>query len=389
MVDRPYTDPVQHNLFTSANICQEGYVVSRDKSFLAVPPPLTVSTFAENKTAAVPSTALFAPQEPRACGPSVKFSDPSVRATILPQSLARLLAARKQTMSGLPANTGFIINLDAPSHRLTARWGNPMNPRWAPTCSLEQSRGKTSFRVLVYLCFALAVTGFLLAQRDNEDYRTQREEMVGTQIATPRWSGSQAVRDSRVLDSMRKTPRHRFVPAELVAYAYDDRPLPIGYGQTISQPYIVAKMTELLELKGEHRVLEIGTGSGYQAAVLSPLVAQVYSIEIIEPLGTAARQRLDALGYKNIEVRVGDGYFGWPEKGPFDGIVVTAAANHIPPPLVEQLKPGGRMVIPVGNPFQTQMLMLVTKGSKGPHDLQVRNLMAVAFVPLVGGPKAN
>jgi protein-L-isoaspartate(D-aspartate) O-methyltransferase len=264
-----------------------------------------------------------------------------------------------------------------------------MYPRWPPICSFQESKGKTCFRVLVYLCFALAVPRLLLAQTDNEDYRKQREEMVRTQIATIRWSGSQAVRDSRVLDSMRKTPRHRFVPAEFVTYAYDDRPLPIGYGQTISQPYIVAKMTELLETKAQHRVLEIGTGSGYQAAILSPLVAQVYSIEIIEPLGTAARQRLDTLGYKNVEVRIGDGYFGWPEKGPFDSIIVTAAANHIPPPLVEQLKPGGRMVIPVGNLFQTQMLMLVTKGSKGPHDLQLRNLMPVAFVPLVGGPRAN
>jgi len=264
-----------------------------------------------------------------------------------------------------------------------------MNPRWPPTCSSEASRGKICFRLLLFLCFALGVAGLLLSQKDNDNYSKQREEMVRTQIATLRWNGSQAVRDSRVLDSMRKTPRHRFVPAELVAYAYDDRPLPIGYGQTISQPYIVAKMTELLEPKGEHRVLEIGTGSGYQTAILSPLVAQVYTIEIIEPLGTAARRRLDSLGYKNIEVRVGDGYFGWPEKGPFDGIIVTAAANHIPPPLVDQLKPGGRMVIPMGNAFQTQMLMLVTKGSKGPHDLQVRNLMPVAFVPLVGGPKAN
>jgi len=264
-----------------------------------------------------------------------------------------------------------------------------MYPQWLPTGFSEDSRGKSCFRVLVYLCFTLAGAGFLLPQRDNEDYRRQREDMVRTQIATLRWSGSEAVRDSRVLDSMRKTPRHRFVPADLIAHAYDDRPLPIGYGQTISQPYIVAKMTELLEPKEEHRVLEIGTGSGYQSAVLSPLVAQVYSIEIIEPLGTAARRRLETLGYKNIEVRVGDGYFGWPEKRPFDSIIVTAAANHIPPPLVEQLKSGGRMVIPVGNPFQTQMLMLVTKGTKGPHDIQVRSLMPVGFVPLVGGPKAN
>ena len=264
-----------------------------------------------------------------------------------------------------------------------------MNPLCTSICSVGKTTGKTWSHVLIYLCFFLAVGGFLFAQGDDENSRKRREEMVGTQIATPRWTGSEAVRDSRVLDSMRKTPRHRFVPAELVPYAYDDRPLPIGYGQTISQPYIVARMTELLEPKREHQVLEIGTGSGYQAAVLSPLFAQVYTIEIIEPLGTGARQRLAALGYKNVEVRVGDGYFGWPEKAPFDGIIVTAAANHIPPPLVEQLKPGGRMVIPVGNPFQTQMLMLVTKGSKGPHDLQVRNLMPVAFVPLVGEPKAK
>ena len=234
------------------------------------------------------------------------------------------------------------------------------------------------------LGFSLLVSGFLFAQWD-ETLRKRREDMVQTQIAAPRGSGAESVKDSRVLDSMRKTPRERFVPAELDRNAYDDRPLPIGYGQTISQPYIVAKMTELLEPKGEHHVLEIGSGSGYQAAVLSPLVAQVYSIEIIEPLGTAARQRLAALGYKNVEVRVGDGYFGWPEKAPFDGIVVTAAADNIPPSLIEQLKPGGRMVIPVGNPFQTQMLMLVTKGSKGPRDIQIRNLMPVAFVPLVGG----
>ena len=260
-----------------------------------------------------------------------------------------------------------------------------MNPRWPLAGSSKEFKGKSPFRVLICLFFALAGAGVVLCWGDNEEYRKQREEMVRTQIS----NGSEAVRDPRVLDSMRNTPRHRFVPAELIANAYEDRPLPIGYGQTISQPYMVAKMTELLEPKREHRVLEIGTGSGYQAAVLSRLVAQVYSIEIIEPLGTAARRRLETLGYKNVEVRVGDGYFGWPEKGPFDSIIVTAAANHIPPSLVEQLRPGGRMVIPVGNPFQTQMLMLVTKGDKGPHDLKVRSLMPVAFVPLVGGRKAN
>ncbi len=219
--------------------------------------------------------------------------------------------------------------------------------------------------------------------------RKRREEMVRKQIASSRWTGSEAVRDARVLEAMRQTPRHRFVPASQIPYAYEDRPLPIGYGQTISQPYIVAEMTELVEPKKGQRALEVGTGSGYQAAILSQLVAEVYTIEIIEPLGNAARQRLAALGYKNVEVRIGDGYYGWPEKAPFDCIVVTAAANHIPPPLVEQLKPGGRMVIPLGNPFQTQMLVLITKGTKGPRDIQIHNIMPVAFVPLIGGPKKN
>jgi protein-L-isoaspartate(D-aspartate) O-methyltransferase len=241
----------------------------------------------------------------------------------------------------------------------------------------------------IHLCASLAALTFLFAQGDEEAFRKQREEMVRTQIASWRWTGSEAVRDARVLEAMRQTPRHRFVPAAEVSHAYQDRPLPIGYGQTISQPYIVAKMTELIEPKKGQRALEIGTGSGYQAAILSQLVAEVYTIEIIEPLAAAARQRLAALGNKNIEVRTGDGYYGWPEKAPFDSIVVTAAANHIPPPLVEQLKPGGRMVIPLGNPFQTQMLILITKGTKGPRDIQVHSIMPVAFVPLVGGPRKN
>jgi protein-L-isoaspartate(D-aspartate) O-methyltransferase len=216
------------------------------------------------------------------------------------------------------------------------------------------------------------------APGEEETYRKQRERMVRDQIE---WRD---VRDPAVLAAMRMTPRHEFVPADLQSSAYDDRPLPIGYGQTISQPYIVAKMTELLEPKKDHRVLELGTGSGYQAAVLSPLVRETYTIEIIEPLGTSARARLERLGYRNIWVKVGDGYFGWPEKAPFDGIVVTAAANHVPPPLIEQLKPGGRMVIPIGNPFQVQNLMLVVKG-KHNRDLKIHNIMPVAFVPLTGG----
>jgi len=254
--------------------------------------------------------------------------------------------------------------------------------------SLAQSRSTTQRRRhRIGICavpLLVLVVVFLLAQSDEESFRKQREEMVRTQLAGLGWA-TEAVRDARVLDAFREVPRHRFVPAGSVPYAYEDHPLPIGYGQTISQPYIVAKMTELVAPSKDHRALEVGTGSGYQAAVLSRLVAEVYSIEIIEPLGVAARDRLAALGYKNVSVRVGDGYFGWKEKAPFDCIVVTAAANHIPPPLIEQLKPGGRMVIPVGNPFQIQQLVLVTKGTKGPHDLRVQEIMPVMFVPLVGG----
>jgi len=169
--------------------------------------------------------------------------------------------------------------------------------------------------------------------------------------------------------------------------AYEDRPLPIGYGQTISQPYIVAKMTELAEPKKTDRALEIGTGSGYQAAVLSRLVAEVYTIEIVEPLGREAHERLRAFGYRNVEVRIGDGYQGWPEKAPFDIILVTAAPEQIPPKLVEQLKPGGRLVLPVGPNFQTQWLKVVTKNEKG--EVRTREVMPVVFVPMVPGKRKD
>jgi protein-L-isoaspartate(D-aspartate) O-methyltransferase len=185
-----------------------------------------------------------------------------------------------------------------------------------------------------------------------------------------------------VLAAMRKVERHRFVPAAERAHAYENRPLPIGYGQTISQPYIVALMTELLEPERGDRVLEIGTGSGYQAAVLAELVAQVYTIEIVEPLARQAQARLAELGYANVTTRVADGYDGWSEHAPFDGIVVTAAAGSIPPPLLAQLKPGGRMVIPVGAPFLTQMLVLVEKRADG--TLRTRQVLPVRFVPLTG-----
>lgn len=185
-----------------------------------------------------------------------------------------------------------------------------------------------------------------------------------------------------VLSAMNKVLRHEFVPQVLRVRAYLNQPLPIGHGQTISQPYIVAIMTDMLEPQPDHQVLEIGTGSGYQAAVLAELVQQVYSIEIIEPLGRAAAERLKTQGYNNVTVRVGDGYYGWPEKGPFDSIVVTAAASHVPPPLIKQLKPGGRMVIPVGSPFLTQQLLLITKQSDG--RITTRQMMPVRFVPLTG-----
>jgi protein-L-isoaspartate(D-aspartate) O-methyltransferase len=189
--------------------------------------------------------------------------------------------------------------------------------------------------------------------------------------------------DPRVLEVMRRVPRHAFVPAEQVAHAYDDRPLPIGHGQTISQPFIVALMTDMLRAAPEHIVLEVGTGSGYQAAVLAELVRAVHSIEIITPLADAAEQRLRAQGHANVTVHRGDGYYGVPEAAPFDGIMVTAAATGIPPPLLDQLRPGGRMVIPVGSGFALQHLVLVEKAHDG--KVRTRQTLPVAFVPLVRG----
>jgi protein-L-isoaspartate(D-aspartate) O-methyltransferase len=182
---------------------------------------------------------------------------------------------------------------------------------------------------------------------------------------------------------MRTTPRHLFVPEDRVSRAYDDAPQPIGHGQTISQPFIVATMTEALQPGGSGAVLEIGTGSGYQAAVLSPLYRKVCSMEIVPELAATAAARLAGMGYRNVEVRRGDGYFGWPEQAPFDAIIVTAAAGHIPPPLIAQLKNNGRMIIPVGNPYMVQHLVLVEKDGRG--GITTRSLMSVRFVPLTGG----
>jgi protein-L-isoaspartate(D-aspartate) O-methyltransferase len=188
------------------------------------------------------------------------------------------------------------------------------------------------------------------------------------------------VSDTAVIGAMTRVPRHLFVPPEFINYAYIDEPLPIGLDQTISQPYIVALMTELLSPRKSHRVLEIGTGSGYQAAVLAEIVDSVWTIEILEVLAKSAEERLSKLGYGTVTVRCGDGYAGWPEYSPFDGIIVTAAAEQIPEPLIQQLKDGGRMVIPVGGAFSIQNLILVEKHG---NDIIRRNIASVRFVPLL------
>ncbi len=208
-----------------------------------------------------------------------------------------------------------------------------------------------------------------------DPYQLQRSRMVDVQIA------ARGIDDELVVAAMRKVPRQKFVTADLASFAHGDGALPIACGQTISQPYIVALMTDMLDLDEDSRVLEIGTGSGYQAAVLSRIVRQVYSIERIDALARAARERLARLGYRNVETRCGDGYRGWPEEAPYDGIVVTAAAPCIPPALTEQLKPGGRMVIPVGLPQMHQELILVTRDEAG--ETRTTDLIAVAFVPMV------
>ena len=210
---------------------------------------------------------------------------------------------------------------------------------------------------------------FLASQND---YREARENMIALDIK------SRGVKDKATLEAMSEVPRHLFVPEEIKSQAYRDGPLPIGYGQTISQPYIVAFMTEVIRPERHYKVLEIGTGSGYQAAVLSRIVDSVYTIEIVDELHQRSKKLLKELHYGNVKSKSDDGYFGWETKGPFDAIVVTAAAEFVPPPLIAQLKEGGRMIIPVGTPFSTQQLLLVTKKD---GKTKTRNLMFVRFVP--------
>lgn len=214
----------------------------------------------------------------------------------------------------------------------------------------------------------------------------QRSQMVAEIAEMARRTGAQTGRtefSAAVMEAMRKVPRHLFVPASELDSAYRNHPLPIGGGQTISQPYIVALTTDLVEPRKHHRVLEIGTGSGYQAAVLAELVEQVYSVEIVASLAREASERLRVLGYRNIEVQLSDGHVGWAQAAPFDAIVVTAAATHVPPALVEQLKPGGRMVIPVGPQHRVQEFMLVEKHADG--TISKRVVLPVRFVPMTGG----
>jgi protein-L-isoaspartate(D-aspartate) O-methyltransferase len=235
------------------------------------------------------------------------------------------------------------------------------------------------FGIFVMLLLLLASTALA------DEYAQARQHLVEVieqdVRATSLYLDKEAL-DPRVMIAMGKVPRHQFVPATQIPQAYTNRPLPIGYGQTISQPYIVALMSDLIKPQANDRVLEIGTGSGYQAAMLAELTGQVYSMEIIEALGKQAAERLSRLGYDNVTTHIGDGYYGWEEHAPFDAIVVTAAASHVPPPLVAQLKPGGRMIIPVGSRFLTQQLVLIEKTSGG--ELITRQILPVKFVPLTG-----
>lgn len=223
----------------------------------------------------------------------------------------------------------------------------------------------------------LAMTGAAeaVAQRDSLDWEAERARMVEQQLR------GRDIRDARVLHAMGTVPRHRFVPEAQRAWAYGDSPLPIGYDQTISQPYIVAFMTEALKVEPGHRVLEVGTGSGYQAAVLGLLAKEVYTIEIVAPLAQRARETLDSLGYRNIEVRTGNGYLGWPEHAPYDRIMVTAAPERVPPALIQQLKIGGLMAIPVGT--AVQQLRILRRTATGTRTLRT---LPVRFVPMTGKP---
>ncbi len=230
-------------------------------------------------------------------------------------------------------------------------------------------------RVWQFLILAvLAASGCGQKPAPVVDLASERQRMVQEQLM-PR-----GIHEERVLAAMKKVPREEFVPQETRAAGYTDQPLPIGYGQTISQPFVVAFMTEQLQLKRDDRVLEIGTGSGYQAAILAELVADVYTIEIIEPLAKNAEATLKRLGYKNVHMKAGDGYKGWPDRAPFDAVIVTCAPDHVPLPLVDQMKEGGRMIIPVGGTGEQELYLLEKKSGR----LEKRAVLPVRFVPMAG-----
>ncbi len=243
-----------------------------------------------------------------------------------------------------------------------------------------------NLRKLILLPILIVASTALSGMTWAEDYEAERAALVREVSQDVRELSQALGRRSlspQVMTALKSVPRHLFVPPRSRSRAYLNSPLSIGYGQTVSQPLIVAVMTDLLELSAGDRVFELGTGSGYQAAVLAALNTRVYSMEIIAPLGLAARDRLQQLGYDGVEVKIGDGYNGWPAAGPFDGIIVTAAGDHVPPPLIRQLKPGGRMVLPVGGRFFAQQLIVIHKQEDG--SLTTRKILPVAFVPLTGG----
>lgn len=244
--------------------------------------------------------------------------------------------------------------------------------------------------LIFWLCLGSAITADLQVESEvklREKFGERADERLAMMESQLKGLGRIPITDKDVRDAMHKVPRHLFIPESNKRLAYADSPVPIGYGQTISQPYIVALMTQALDIKPGMKVLEIGTGSGYQAAILAEMRAEVFTIELLKPLYELAKNNLAQLGYSHVMCLQGDGYYGWPERAPFDRIIVTCAALHIPQPLTDQLKPGGKMIIPVGGPFETQRLLLVSRDSEGKRKSQTVTL--VRFVPLVRGSEGN